>query len=42
MGNDLVTHPSFSLFVACTEVNEYLVMKYFLKRGDTFMNFPKN
>ena len=28
-------------FVACTEVNAYLEMKYFLKNDETFMNFRK-
>ena len=41
MGNDLVAHPGFSFFKACTEVNVYLAMKYFLKMDDTFMNFWK-
>ena len=31
----------FSLFIACTEVNAYLAMKYFLKTDDTSMNFQK-
>ena len=29
----------FAFFVACTEVNSYLAMKYFLKTDDKFMNF---
>ena len=29
----------FAFFIACTEVNEYLAMKYFLKTDDTFINF---
>ena len=29
----------FSFFVACTEVIAYLMMKYFLNTGDTFMDF---
>ena len=41
MGNDLVAHLSFSIFVACTEVNVYLAMKYFLKTDDTFVDFRK-
>ena len=32
----------FSSFMACTEVNAYLAMKYFLKKDDTFMTFRKN
>ena len=31
----------FDLFIACTEVNKYLAMKYFLKMDETFMNFRK-
>ena len=31
----------FTFFVACTEVNAYLVMKYFLKTDDKFMDFRK-
>ena len=31
----------FALFVACTEVNAYMQLKYFLKTDDTFMNFRK-
>ena len=33
-----MAHPSF-FFIACTEVNAYLAMKYFLKTDDAFMNF---
>ena len=29
----------FSFLIACTEVNVYLAMKYFLKTDDTFTNF---
>ena len=29
----------FAFFVACTEVDAYLAMKYFLKTDETFMNF---
>ena len=39
MGNNLVTHLSFSFSVACNEVNVYLTMKYFLKIDDSFINF---
>ena len=28
-------------FIACTEVNAYMAMKYFLKMDDKFMNFRK-
>ena len=28
-------------FIACTEVNAYLAMKYFLKRNDKFMDFQR-
>ena len=38
MGNNLMAHSSFSLFVACTEVNAYLAMKYFFKAGNILMN----
>ena len=31
----------FAFFIARTEVNAYLAMKYFLKTDDTFMNFWK-
>ena len=41
MGNDLVAHPSFSFFIACTEVNAYLAMKYFFKTDDKFMYLRK-
>ena len=34
--------PNFYFFIACTEVNAYLSMKYFLKTDDSFMNFRKN
>ena len=39
MGNNLVAHQSFSYFIACTEVNTYMGMKYFLSTDDSFMNF---
>ena len=32
----------FAFFVAFTEVNAYLAMKYFLKTDDKFMGFQKN
>ena len=38
-GKDLVSHPSFSFFIACNEVNTYLGIKYFLKGDGIFMNF---
>ena len=41
MGNDLVAHPSFYFFMACTEMNSYLAMKYFMKTDDKFMDFRK-
>ena len=28
----------FDLFAACTEVNKYISMKYFLNNDETFMN----
>ena len=31
----------FYFFIACTEVNTYLEMKYFLKSDDCFMNDQK-
>ena len=36
MGNHLVAHLIFDLFIACTEVNTYLDTKYFLKRVAIF------
>ena len=39
MGNDLVAHLGFCFFIACTEVNAYLAMKYILKTDDKFMDF---
>ena len=33
--------PGFDLFVAYTEVNAYLEMRYSLKMDETFMNFKK-
>ena len=39
MGNYLVAHLSFYFFIACTEMNTYLVIKYFLKTDDNFMIF---
>ena len=41
MGNHLVDHPSFNFFIACIEVDAYLVMKYILKTNDSFMSFEK-
>ena len=41
MENDLAAHPSFCFFIAYTEMNSYLVMKYFLKTDDKFMGFWK-
>ena len=41
MGNDQVTNSSFDFFIACTDVNAYMAMKYFLKRDDKFMYFRK-
>ena len=38
MGNYLVANPSLYLFIACTEVNAYLVMLYFFKTDDKFIN----
>ena len=35
-------NPSSCIFIACTEVNAYMVMKYFLKMDDSFMNFRKS
>ena len=32
---------AFAFFIACTEVNAYLAMKYFLKRDDKFMDFQR-
>ena len=31
----------FAFFIACTEVNAYLAMKYFFKTDDKFMDFQK-
>ena len=31
----------FAFLVACKEVNRYLVMKYFLKTDNNFINFQK-
>ena len=31
----------FSFFIACTEMNAYLAMKYLLKMDDNFMKFSK-
>ena len=31
----------FDFSIACTEVNAYLAMKYFLKTDDKFMDFRK-
>ena len=41
MGSNLVAYPGFHFFIACTEVNEYLAMKYLLKTDDIFMKFWK-
>ena len=32
----------FDFFIACTEVNSYLEMKYFLKTDETLMEFREN
>ena len=32
----------FAFFIACTEVNAYLAMKYLLKKYENFMNLRKN
>ena len=39
MRNHLVAHPSFCFLVACSEVNVYPTMKYFINMDDSFMNF---
>ena len=31
----------FSFFIACTEMNAYMAMKYLLKMDDNFMKFSK-
>ena len=31
----------FAFFIACTEVNVYLAMKYFLKMDDSFIDFQE-
>ena len=41
MDNNLLAHPSFLFFVACTEVNAYLTMKHFLKTNDEVMDLEK-
>ena len=35
MGDNLVAHRSVLFFLACTEVDAYMVIKYFLKMYDT-------
>ena len=42
MGNHLVAHPSFYFFIARTEVNAYLAMKYFLEMDNNFINSREN
>ena len=37
MVNDLVAHPSFWFSIACNEVNSYMVIKYFMNTGDSFI-----
>ena len=32
----------FAFFIACTEVNAYLAMKYFLKTDDKYMDLKIN
>ena len=41
MRNHLVAHPSFCFLVACSEVNVYPTMKYFINMDDSLMNFRK-
>ena len=36
-----MAHPSFSFFIACTQVNAYLAVKYFLNTDDSFMILRK-
>ena len=42
MGNHLVANPSFYFFIARTEVNVYLAIKYFLDMDDNFINSRRN
>ena len=42
MGNNLATHASFSFFIACTDVNAYLVMKYLLNTDETLCILGEN
>ena len=42
MGNNLVAHPIFFFFIACTEVDAYTEIKYFLDTGETFMKIGED
>ena len=39
MHGEIPGGPSGFFFIACTEVNAYLVMEFFIKRDGDFINF---
>ena len=42
MGKHLMAHLSLCFFVACTELNAYMMIRFFFKTDDPFMDFQKN